>query len=134
MIKQIFTFFLVLAAIFSLTAADISFAATPPLFEVATQQGTGVSKITLVKQLPGAKSAKTWQDIMAGVIRIVLAITGSLAFAAFTYGGVMMVTAQGNDDQIRKGKSLLFWAVFALVIIATSYAIVIGITQLKFFQ
>lgn len=132
MTKKIFKFILVLAAIFSLTAADISFA--QPLFEVAPTQGSTVSKITLVKQLPGAKTTKTWQDIMASVIRIVLAITGSLAFAAFTYGGVMMVTAQGNDDQIRKGKNILFWAVLALVIIATSYAIVIGITQLKFFQ
>lgn len=133
MINKIFTLFLVLVTIFSLTAADISFA--QPLFEVAPPSpGSTVSKITLVKNLPGAKTTKSWQDIMASVIRIVLAITGSLAFAAFTYGGVMMVTAQGNDEQIRKGKNILFWAILALVIIATSYAIVIGITQLKFFQ
>ena len=128
--KKIFSLVLLFIAIFSLTAADICFAQTPPLFEVApVKQGT-TSKINLLQNLPKSE----WQTIMANVIKTVLAITGSLAFAAFTYGGVMMVTAQGQDEQIRKGKNIIFWSVLALVIIAASYAIVIGLTQLKFFQ
>jgi len=46
----------------------------------------------------------------------------------------MMITAEGNDEQIRKGKNIIFWSVLALAIIAASYAIVVGISQLKFFQ
>ena len=34
-------------------------------------------------------------------------VTGSLALIAFTVGGVMMVTSQGNEEQITKGKTLM---------------------------
>jgi hypothetical protein len=88
------------------------------------------SKINLVKQLPNG----TWQQIIGSVINMVLAIAGSLAFISFTVGGVMMVTAQGVEDKIRKGKSIFTWSLIALVIIGTSFGIVLGITQLKFFQ
>jgi len=101
---------------------------TPNLFQPV--YGPSGGKLTLVGNLPRSD----WGVLMGQVISIILAITGSLAFAAFTFGGVMMVTAQGNDEQIRKGKNILFWSVLALVIIAASYAIVVGISQLKFFQ
>jgi len=100
----------------------------PSLFQPVTAPPE--SKITLVGNLPRGD----WKVLLANVIKLVLAITGSLAFAAFTYGGVMMVTAQGNDQQISKGKNILFYSVLALAIIAASYAIVLGITQLQFFQ
>ena len=88
------------------------------------------TKIALVDQLPSS----SWQKIMADVIKIILGVTGSLALVAFTVGGVMMVTAQGNEEKISKGKGILYWSVLALVIIAASYAVVVGITQLEFFQ
>lgn len=90
----------------------------------------GTSKINLVNQLPKG----TWQEIIGSVINLVLAISGSLAFISFTVGGVMMLTAQGVEDKIRKGKSIFTWSLIALVIIGTSFGIVLGITQLKFFQ
>jgi hypothetical protein len=93
-------------------------------------QGTTPSKLVLVQQLNWG----SWQSILASVIKLILAVTGSLALLSFTVGGVMMITAQGKDEQISKGKGILLWSVLALVIIAISYAIVLGITQLKFFQ
>ncbi len=107
----------------SLTAVSVCSAQAPALFQPVIPPAGSTSKIGLVNNLPKGD----WTQIMASVINIVLAITGSLAFASFTFGGVMMVTAQGNDEQIRKGKNILFWSVLALVIIAASYAIVIGI-------
>lgn len=108
-------------------------AATEDLIPTVVYPGetnTQGSKITLVKQLPQAQ----WPVLLAGVIQLILAITGSLAFLSFTVGGVMMVTAHGNDEQIGKGKKILFWSIGALAIIVASYGIVLGITQLKFFQ
>lgn len=43
----------------------------------------------------------------------------------------MMVTARGNEDQITKGKDVIFWSILALIAIAVSYGIVVGITQLN---
>ena len=82
----------------------------------------------LIKNLPSGN----WTDIFAGIIKLTLQITGSLALISFTIGGIMMITAQGGDN-ITKGKMIILWSIVALTIIAASYAIVTGITQLEFF-
>ena len=101
-----------------------------PTVEYPDQANKEATKIALVDKLPSSD----WPVIMANVIKIILGVTGSLALVAFTVGGVMMVTAQGNEEKISKGKGILYWSVLALVIIAASYAVVVGITQLEFFQ
>lgn len=99
--------------------------------EVQIPEGTtGPSKLVLVQQLPSG----SWQAILGGAVRIILGITGSLALIAFTVGGVMLVTAQGSEDRVDKAKKILLWSVLALAVIAGSYAIVLGVTQLEFFQ
>jgi hypothetical protein len=129
-IKKLMLLTAISAAVISLLMTTLltANAADPTLFKPVT--GPSGGKITYVNALPSGE----WTSIMGSVISLILAITGSLAFAAFTYGGVLMVTAQGNDEQIRKGKNILFWSILALVIIAGSYGIVIGVSQLKFFQ
>jgi len=89
------------------------------------------SKIAIVAGIAGATKG-TWQEILASVIKFVLAITGALAFASFTYAGILMVSARGNEEQIKKGKDILMWSIIALAIIATSYALVLGVSQLRF--
>lgn len=88
------------------------------------------NKVSLVQKLPSG----TWQSVLANAINLVLAITGSLALIAFTVGGLMMLSALGNEEQINKGKMILMWSVMALVVIAASYAIVLGLTQLQIYQ
>lgn len=89
------------------------------------------SKIAIVSGIASRTSAD-WPVILAGVIQFVLGITGALAFISFTYAGVMMVSARGNEEQIKKGKEILVWSIIALAIIATSYALVLGVSQLNF--
>lgn len=96
-----------------------------------TNQGTQQSKIGIVSNI-AQRTGGDWTKILGGVIQFILGITGSLAFISFTVGGLMMVTARGNEDQIKKGKDILTWSVIALAIIATSYAIVLGVSQLRF--
>jgi len=88
------------------------------------------SKVSLVAQLPSG----TWQQILATVIQMLLSICGTLTFIAFVVGGVMMVTARGAEEQIKKGKAILLWSVVALLVIAVSFAVVTGVTQLLFIQ
>ncbi len=84
--------------------------------------------IKYVKSLPKGN----WEKILADIIKLVLQITGSLALISFTVGGIMMITAQGGDN-LTKGKMVILWSIIALTIIAISYAIITGITQLQFF-
>jgi hypothetical protein len=140
--KKIFSLVLILIMAGSLVAADICFAEEDPagttpngetpkqtLFE-RTASTTTPSKVNMVYRLPSGD----WKIIMAKVINLVLGVTGSLALASFTFGGILMVTAQGKDEQISKGKNILYWSIMALAIIAASYGIVVGVTQLQFFQ
>ncbi len=101
-----------------------------PTVEYPDQTNNKGSKISLVNQLP----ASNWRVIVADIIKMILAVTGSLAVVSFTVGGVMMVTARGSEDVISKAKSILYMSILALVIIAVSYGVVVGITQLEFFQ
>jgi hypothetical protein len=100
--------------------------------EIQTQANP--SEINTIASLPGANTEKTWQQIIAQVIKFALGIAGSLAIAAFTVGGVMMVTAQGDEGKITKGKDIITWSLIALGMIAVSYGIVVGVTRIKFFQ
>lgn len=97
-----------------------------------TKRDTKGTKIGAVKNLPQGKSKDVLADVLASVIKTVLGITGSLAFISFTYAGIMFITAHGDETQLSKAKKLIFWSIFALAIIATSYAITLGVSQLKF--
>lgn len=89
------------------------------------------SKINIVANI-SEQTKGDWPAILGAVIRFILAVTGALAFTSFTYAGVLMVSARGNEEQIKKGKDMLLWSLIALTIIATSYALVLGVSQLKF--
>ncbi len=93
------------------------------------QQGTSSEKLAIVQNLPKGN----WADVIATVIKTMLQIAGALSVAAFTVGGVFMITAQGNPEKLKKGQGIILWSVVALIIMAVAYAIVLGVSQLKFF-
>jgi len=95
--------------------------------------GNGNSKIGIVANLK-ANSSSDWLTLISATIKFILSIAGVLALISFTVAGIMMVSARGNEEQIKKGKGILVWSILALAIIAASYAIVLGITQLQFSQ
>lgn len=114
----------------STTTTQVALPTANELLPTYGEAGTG-SKVGYVTSLAN-KTQGDWPQILGNVIKFILAITGTLAFISFTFGGVLMVTAQGKEEQIKKGKEVLIWSILALAVIATSYAIVLGITQLEF--
>lgn len=119
------------AILLSISFASICVAESlAPKVEFFEEINLKASKLGVVQQLPTGD----WTVVLAGIIKIILAITGSLALVAITVGGVMMITAQGNEESISKGKNILLWSILALLFIAASYGIVLGITQLQFFE
>lgn len=90
-------------------------------------ENSSESKISYLTKLPKGN----WKGIMGNIIKLILNITGSLTVISFTVGGVMMITAQGSEEKTSKGRSIITWSIIALLIIAISYAVVLGITQLS---
>lgn len=62
--------------------------------------------------------------IAGRVIEAVLGIVGSLALIMFIYGGIIWMTAAGNEQSVTKGKNIVLWATLGLVVIFSSYALV----------
>lgn len=61
--------------------------------------------------------------ILGRIISTFLGIVGAIALAVFVYGGVMWMTARGDQGQVKKGQDALKSAVIGLFIIMFSYAL-----------
>ena len=62
--------------------------------------------------------------IVGNVIKALFGIVGSLALAIFIFGGFTWVTSAGNEEKIKKGKDMIMWAAFGLIVVFASYALV----------
>lgn len=81
----------------------------------------------------GKCSIEQLLQVVVNVSYFILAISGSVAFAIFFYGGIMWLVSAGNPDMVKKGRSAISGAVIGLVIIFSSYVLinlVIGILKL----
>jgi hypothetical protein len=124
---------ILLLIIATLSMIQLASAQIIPVVETSGPAGS-TSKLTLVSNLPGAGSSLSWQAAMGNIIKLMLGLAGTFTFTALVFGGVTMVTAQGDDSKLKKGKAIIFNSLLALLIISTSYAIVLGIAQLQIFQ
>lgn len=63
-------------------------------------------------------------ECLAQLIRGVLALVGVLAVGFIVYGGLLYITAGGNDDQIRQGKNAITGAIVGIILVGLAFAIV----------
>ena len=61
--------------------------------------------------------------IIGRIIKTFLGIVGGIALMVFVYGGVMWMTARGDQSQVKKGQEALTAAVIGLFIIIFSYTL-----------
>jgi hypothetical protein len=62
--------------------------------------------------------------VIGRVIDAVLGLVGSLALIMFIYGGLIWMTATGNEQKVTKGKNTVLWAALGLVVVFSAYALV----------
>lgn len=68
--------------------------------------------------------------IFKRIIEPAIKIMGTIAVLLVIIGGFVMVTSQGESDQIDKGKDILKYAIIGLVIALFSYIIVISVQSI----
>lgn len=49
---------------------------------------------------------------------------GAIAVAAIVYGGVIYITAAGNEESVKKAKSIILYSIIGLVVALLAYVIV----------
>lgn len=63
------------------------------------------------------------EDYVSLVISIVLSLLGAIFLALMIYGGILWMTASGNEERVKRAKDLIVQALIGLVIVLASYAI-----------
>lgn len=61
--------------------------------------------------------------IIATLIQALLGIVGAGALLMFIWGGFHMIFSGGNEETIKKGRTILIWAVVGLLVVLSSYAV-----------
>ncbi len=57
------------------------------------------------------------------IINIALSLLGIIFVLLAIYGGVIFMTARGNEEQTKKAKSVIIQSIIGLIIIISAYAI-----------
>ncbi|MCE9643294.1 MAG: pilin [Candidatus Andersenbacteria bacterium] len=109
--KKIISSILILGLFFAI-APHITFA-----------QGVGQSSSGITNPLGGGAD-QTITSVLTGIIKWMLGLVGFLALIALIIAGGRMIIDFGNEEQVRKAKMTITWAVIGLLVVILSYAIV----------
>lgn len=69
-------------------------------------------------------------DLLSGVSKLILGLTGSLALLYFVYGGIVLLTSGGVEARITNGKTILSHAIIGVIIIFGAYLLVVTIEKI----
>jgi len=96
--------------------------------DVTTIPEQYLDELSTASQLP----EKSVPEVLSDIANILLGLTGTIAMVGLIVAGVMYVTARGDDQQMEKAKNILIYIAIGLVVIAASYAIILGVSSLSF--
>lgn len=68
-------------------------------------------------------------DSVGLVVRGLLGFSGVLAIAFIVLGGIRIVVASGNEEQIKQGQQTLLWAILGLVVAFGGYIVVGAVVE-----
>jgi len=66
----------------------------------------------------------SFRTLARTIVNFFLYFLGFIATVMFIYGGVLYVTAAGNDENVQKAKKVLLYAIVGILVILLSFAIV----------
>ena len=74
--------------------------------------------------LPNPLPSRDIPTLISYAIRGLLGISGAIALLMLVWGGITWMTSAGNAERIKKGRDTIVWAIFGLLAIFFSYAII----------
>ncbi|MEK7460771.1 MAG: hypothetical protein AAB647_00980 [Patescibacteria group bacterium] len=102
-------------------------ASTPTVATPPTGSGDRLSLKKLLGDPNYDFSKLTLADAGKALLTVIdwaIALSGAVALIYIIWGGVQYVTAGGNEEQTKKGKTTITWAIIGLILIIGAYAIV----------
>ena len=96
-----------------------------------TMLASAVAKAEFSPNVSGGDSADTLNvqkgNLMENVVSLInwfLGFLGFIAVALVIYAGIIITTAQGNPEKVKKGNKIITYAVIGLIVVALAYGIV----------
>jgi hypothetical protein len=71
-------------------------------------------------------------EVAATVIKYILSLAMVFTFVALIVSAIFYLTAQGEEENIKKAKDIVIYLIIGMGIMAAAYAITIGISQFQF--
>ncbi|MBU0649434.1 pilin [Patescibacteria group bacterium] len=90
----------------------------PTLAGAITPNETGLGQTADEAGLPKTDIA----SVIGSIIKTLLAVLGVIFFILLVYGGLLWMTARGNQEKVDKAKDALTNAIIGLLIILVAYA------------
>lgn len=72
---------------------------------------------------PIGSNSETIQDVLITITRGLIGLVAVAATFMFIYGGVMMLTAGGNSEQVQKSKEVFKWSTISIILIFLTAAL-----------
>ncbi len=114
--KGIFTLFLLLVAV---SMMPINVSAETDVADVAEDFLTNVAQQGGVIQDP--QSAPTAAQLIGIKIKTILNFVGVIFFILVIYGGIIWMTASGNEEQVQKAVKIFKGAVIGIIVVILAY-------------
>jgi Zn-dependent protease with chaperone function len=80
-----------------------------------------LAAVSVPNPLPNVNNVPT---LVNNIIKGFLGVSGALALFFVFQGGITWMMSRGNADKVKSGKDMIVWAIFGLVAIFLSYAII----------
>ena len=107
-----------------------------PLHHIAAVGINDAFSSGTIKQTGQAAGYDTTKEsvlpIVANIINIVYGLIGVIFFILIIYGGILWMTAGGNDTQVKKAQNSIQRAAIGLLIVVLAYAITYFILSVVF--
>ena len=77
----------------------------------------------------GPAAATSFGQLVTNVLEILLLVAGSIAVIYLVIGGIKYVVSRGNEEKVESAKNTMTAAIWGLVIIIMSFAIIYIISE-----
>jgi len=91
---------------------------------VEASNTTSNSTTTYQTNLNNPIAAKDLGGVIKTITTAFMSAIGAFAVAAIVYGGVIYISSAGNDENVKKAKSIVTYAVMGLGLALLAYVIV----------
>jgi len=109
--------FLIIGLVVLMTSfVPVSLVKTAGLMDAGTKVGD-------VAREAGADTYTEPEQVIGLGINLALGLVGLIFMILMVYGGYLWMTAQGEDEQIKKAQKIIISTIIGLVIVLSAYAI-----------